>query len=163
MKETKDLTKVAVLGGDSTAMPRDQPMDTGLVAQMPEGVSLTTVDMGMDTSTFTDAGDHALESVGANYGLSMAALKHQLDKILLRRGREHIQERAHQSHHSEHEGRQAGAEDDETDQPDQHPGLSGKQGRAGHEQQRSADDQEQPPLDPHPRIEPLQQPHGSPS
>lgn len=77
LKETKSATKQTTISGDTSMMPRGQPLDTETPTQVPEGVTAQTVDMSMDTSTFTDAADHVLEGVGNNYGLSLAALKHQ--------------------------------------------------------------------------------------
>lgn len=77
LKETKSATTVPILSGDATTMARQQAMDTESVIEAPEGTSVTTVDMSMDTDIFTKAADHVLERTGNGYGLSMAALQHQ--------------------------------------------------------------------------------------
>ena len=77
LKETKSATKQTTISGDVTTAARGQSMDTEVASQFPEGVTASTVDMSMDTSLFTAAADYALERVGNNYGLSLAALKHQ--------------------------------------------------------------------------------------
>lgn len=77
LKETKSATKQTTISGDVTTAARNQSMDTEVPSHFPEGVTASTVDMSMDTSLFTAAGDHALARVGNNYGLSMGALTHQ--------------------------------------------------------------------------------------
>jgi len=76
-KETKSATKMPMFSGDTSNMPREQALDTELPIQAPEGVSVTTTDMAMDTSMFRDQGDHVLGRNGQGYGLSLAALTHQ--------------------------------------------------------------------------------------
>ena len=77
LKETKSATNVPIVSGDVTAAARAQAADTEVPVEVPEGTSVSTVDMSMDTSIFTDASDHVLERTGNGYGLSMAALQHQ--------------------------------------------------------------------------------------
>lgn len=77
LKETKSATTVPIISGDTTTMARQQAMDTESPIEAPEGTSVTTVDMSMDTEIFTKAADHVLERTGNGYGLSMAALQHQ--------------------------------------------------------------------------------------
>lgn len=77
IKETKSNTKQPIVSGDTTAMARSQAADSETPIEAPEGVSVTTVDMGTDPDAFIRPSDHVLERTGNNYGLSMAALKHQ--------------------------------------------------------------------------------------
>jgi hypothetical protein len=77
LKETKSATKVGVSAGDVSNAANGQAADTERWVQAPEGVQLSTLDMSMDTKTFTDAGNYALEKVGANHGLAMGVLTHQ--------------------------------------------------------------------------------------
>lgn len=77
MKETKDATKMTTMGGDVGNAAREQPLDTGAVNHVPDGVTVTTTDMSMDTSIFIDAADHILERVANGYGMSLAQLKNQ--------------------------------------------------------------------------------------
>ncbi len=77
IKETKSNTKQPIVSGDTTTMARAQAADSETPIEAPEGVSVSTVDMGTDPDMFIKASDHVLERAGNNYGLSMAALKHQ--------------------------------------------------------------------------------------
>jgi hypothetical protein len=77
LKETKSATKVPFISGDTSSMARSQAMDTETPIEAPEGVSVTTTDMGMDTGAFREMSDFALERTGNGYGLSMAGLTHQ--------------------------------------------------------------------------------------
>lgn len=77
LKETKSATTVPIISGDTTTMARAQAADTETPIEAPEGTSVSTVDMSMDTAIFTNASDHVLERTGNGYGLSMAALQHQ--------------------------------------------------------------------------------------
>ena len=77
LKETKSATTVPIISGDTTTMARQQAADTESPIEAPEGTSVTTVDMSMDTEIFTRAAEHVLERVGNSYGLSLTTLKHQ--------------------------------------------------------------------------------------
>lgn len=77
IKETKAATNQAVIQGDVTTAARGQAMDSESPIEIPDGSTVTTVELGTDTETHRAAADHALERAGNNYGLSMAALKHQ--------------------------------------------------------------------------------------
>jgi len=76
LKETKSATTQTIFAGDTTTATQGQANDTETAMHVPEGVSATTVDMSMDTGTFTKAADHALARVGGNYGLSMDLITH---------------------------------------------------------------------------------------
>ena len=75
MKETKDATKMTTMSGDVGNAARDQPLDTGVVNHVPDGVVASTTDMSMDTSIFIAAADHILERVANGYGMSLAMIK----------------------------------------------------------------------------------------
>lgn len=77
LKETKSNTKQPLISGDTSTMARAQASDSDVPIEAPEGVTVTTIDVGTDPEVFILASDHILERVGNNYGLSMAALKHQ--------------------------------------------------------------------------------------
>lgn len=76
-KETNTASRVPVVSGDTSAMPRGQDLDSASAFVAPEGVSITTVEIGTDIEVFMKAADHALERAGNNYGLSLANLTHQ--------------------------------------------------------------------------------------
>lgn len=77
VKETKSNTKQPIVGGDVSAMARGQVADSDVPIQIPEGVSVTTIDVGTDPGIFIEAADHALKRAAANYGLSMDMISHQ--------------------------------------------------------------------------------------
>lgn len=77
VKETKTATKVPVLSGDVTALARQQTADAEGGVELPEGSSMTTVDLGTDIDVYITAADHALERAGNNVGLSMDTLRNQ--------------------------------------------------------------------------------------
>lgn len=77
IKETRTASRVPVVQGDTSTMPRGVGMDSAEVMEAPEGTTITTVDIGTDIKVYMDAADHSLERAGNNYGLSLAALKHQ--------------------------------------------------------------------------------------
>ena len=77
IKETRTASRVPVFQGDSSTMARGMSMDSAEVMEAPEGTTITTVEIGTDIKVYMDAADHSLERAGNNYGLSLAALKHQ--------------------------------------------------------------------------------------
>jgi len=77
LKETKSATTLPVVSGDVSSAAHGQAADSERGIMAPEGTSITTVDMSMDTTMFTKAGDFALEKVGNNYGMAMGVLTHQ--------------------------------------------------------------------------------------
>lgn len=77
IKETKSATKQPIVSGDASTMARNQAADSETPIEAPEGVTVTTIDMGTDPAQFIKTSDHVLERTGNNYGLSMATLTHQ--------------------------------------------------------------------------------------
>lgn len=77
LKETKSATKQTILSGDLAGVARGQSADSEVPNQVSDGVAVNTVDMSMDLEMFRDTGDHALERVANNYGMSLALVKHQ--------------------------------------------------------------------------------------
>lgn len=77
IKETQATTKQPIATGDMSNATRGQIADSTEPTVLPEGVVVTTLDIGTDPEVFIKAGDHALERTGNNYGLSMGALTHQ--------------------------------------------------------------------------------------
>jgi len=77
LKETKSATKQTIVAGDVGSAIRDQPADSEVPSQIPDGVAVNTVDMSMDLTMFRDTIDHILESVANAYGMSAALVKHQ--------------------------------------------------------------------------------------
>ena len=78
VKETKSNTKQPIISGDATTMARAQAADSDIPIEAPEGVSVTTIDVGTDPSVFITAADHILERCGNNYGLSRSAMRHDM-------------------------------------------------------------------------------------
>lgn len=77
LKETKSNTKQPLVSGDTTTMARQQAADSESPIEAPEGVSVTTIDIGTNPEVFITAADHALQRAGNNYGLSMDLITHQ--------------------------------------------------------------------------------------
>lgn len=78
VKETKSNTKQPIISGDATTMAREQAADSDIPIEAPEGVSVTTIDVGTDPAVFITAADHILERCGNNYGLSRSAMRHDM-------------------------------------------------------------------------------------
>lgn len=77
VKETQATTKVPVAQGDMSMAARGQAAESDGMVALPEGASITTIEIGTDPDVFIKASDHALERTGNNYGLSMGAITHQ--------------------------------------------------------------------------------------
>lgn len=77
VKETRTASRVPVIQGDTSTMARGNGLDSSETFEAPEGTTVTTVEIGTDIKVYMDAADHSLERAGNNYGLSLAALKHQ--------------------------------------------------------------------------------------
>lgn len=77
MKESKSATKQAVLSGDTTTMARAQAADSEVPLEVPDGSSVSTLDMSMDLQPFRETSDHVLHHAGLNHGLSPGILDHQ--------------------------------------------------------------------------------------
>jgi hypothetical protein len=76
LKESKSATRTTVLSGDATRVARQQALDTTSLTELPEGVTLTPVDLSMDLAPFRDTADHILERAAANHGIPPAILHH---------------------------------------------------------------------------------------
>jgi hypothetical protein len=78
LKESKSANKQAYISGDTSAAALGQSADTEREVVLPEGVTVTVVDRGMDLKQFRDNADHVLERAAANHGLPPSVL-HQQD------------------------------------------------------------------------------------
>lgn len=78
IKESKSSNRQAYLTGDTSSAALGQSSDTEREVVLPEGVTVTVVDRGMDLAQFRDIADHILERAAANYGLPPSVL-HQRD------------------------------------------------------------------------------------
>lgn len=78
LKESKSANKQAYLSGDTSKATFGQSADTEREILLPEGVTVTVVDRGMDLKQFMDAEDHIAERAAANFGLPPGLL-HQSD------------------------------------------------------------------------------------
>ena len=78
LKETKSATKQEIVTGSTGGDARGTARDTDETREHAEGVSSTVVDMSMDPDQFIKPSDHVLERTGQNYGLSMGALRHDM-------------------------------------------------------------------------------------
>lgn len=77
IKEAQSTTRIPVTSGDMSTAARGQSGDSEAPVHLPEGATITTVEIGTDPKAFIDVGDHALERVGNGYGLPMSVLTHQ--------------------------------------------------------------------------------------
>ncbi len=71
LKEAKSATSSTVLQGDLSAATRGQGDDSEIPKSVPEGVTATTLDQGMDFLKFDDCAMRVTRSLGANHGVSM--------------------------------------------------------------------------------------------
>jgi hypothetical protein len=78
LKESKSANKQAYLTGDTSSATFGQSADTEREVVLPEGVTVTVVDRGMDLAQFRESADHVLERAAANHGLPPSVL-HQQD------------------------------------------------------------------------------------
>jgi hypothetical protein len=77
IKESKSANKQAYISGDTSNATFGQSSDTEREVILPEGVTVTVVDRGMDLKQFRDTADAALERAGANHGLPPSVLHHR--------------------------------------------------------------------------------------
>lgn len=77
IKESKSANKQAYISGDTSSATLGQSSDTEREVMLPEGVTVTVVDRGMDLKQYRDTADHALERAGANHGLPPSVLHQQ--------------------------------------------------------------------------------------
>jgi hypothetical protein len=78
LKESKSANNQAYVTGDTSRAAMGQTADTEHETIMPEGVTVQTVDRGMNLEQFTKIADHVLERAAANRGLPPSVL-HQRD------------------------------------------------------------------------------------
>jgi hypothetical protein len=78
VKESKSANQQAYISGDTSTATLGQSADTERETILPEGVSVQSVNRGMDLSQFRENADHALERAAANHGLPPSVL-HQRD------------------------------------------------------------------------------------
>lgn len=77
LKESKSANKQTYATGDTSMATFGQSSDTERETLLPEGVSISTVDRGMDLAIFRDNADHILERAAANHGLPPSVLHHR--------------------------------------------------------------------------------------
>ncbi|MHC4703585.1 MAG: hypothetical protein ACYTFQ_23730 [Planctomycetota bacterium] len=69
LKHQKSGTKMAVAQGDTSDMARGQPMDEESLLEAPDGVALSTLDMGADPDTYITAARAVIKQIAANRGI----------------------------------------------------------------------------------------------
>ncbi|MBP8235985.1 MAG: hypothetical protein KAY22_27220 [Rhizorhabdus sp.] len=77
LKESTSLNNQTYLTGDLSMAAQGQVADTTREATLPEGVSVQSVNRGVDLSQYRDTADHILERGGANHGLPPSVLHHR--------------------------------------------------------------------------------------
>lgn len=78
VKETKSANNQTYVTGDTSAAAMGQSADTEREAVLPEGVTIQSVDRGMDLDQFIQTANYILEGAAANHGLPPSVL-HQRD------------------------------------------------------------------------------------
>ena len=69
LKQQKSGTKQAVAQGDLADMATDQAMDEEHLLQVPDGVTVSVLDMGADPANYTNAARYVIKSIAANWGM----------------------------------------------------------------------------------------------
>jgi hypothetical protein len=69
MKAQKSGTRMAVATGDTSGMARDQPMDEEGVAEAPEGVALSSLDLRADPANYIEAARSVIKQIASNYSI----------------------------------------------------------------------------------------------
>jgi len=69
LKHQKSGTKMAYATGDTSNVPREQPMDPEGMLELGEGVSLGTLDLGADPKSYIDVGRAVIKQAAANHGI----------------------------------------------------------------------------------------------
>lgn len=77
IKETQATTRAPVINGDISTAARGQAADSDGPIHLPDGSSITSIELGTNPETFITAGDHALSRTGNSYGLAMDLMTHQ--------------------------------------------------------------------------------------
>jgi hypothetical protein len=77
LKESKSANKQTYLSGDVSKAAMGQPSDTETDVVLPEGVTATTIDRGMNLEQFTKNSREISETAGANHGLPPSVLQHR--------------------------------------------------------------------------------------
>lgn len=77
IKESKSANNQAYLTGDTSAATMGQSSDTEREILLPEGVTVQSVNRGLDLAQFKENADHVLERAAANHGLPPAVLHQQ--------------------------------------------------------------------------------------
>jgi hypothetical protein len=78
VKETKSANNQTYVTGDTSSAATGQSADTEREAVLPEGVTIQSVDRGMDLGQFIETANSILEAAAANHGLPPSVL-HQRD------------------------------------------------------------------------------------
>lgn len=78
VKETKSANNQTYVTGDTSAASMGQSADTEREAILPEGVTIQSVDRGMNLDQFIQTAMHIIETAAANHGLPPSVL-HQRD------------------------------------------------------------------------------------
>jgi hypothetical protein len=77
VKESKSANRQAYLSGDTSRAAFGQSADTEREVILPEGVTVTVVDRGMDQKPFRENADHIFERAAANHDLPPSVLYQQ--------------------------------------------------------------------------------------
>lgn len=76
LKEAKSATKQTILQGDGSRITRNQPDDTEIPIELPEGVQAQVVDRGMAFLDFDNAARRVADAASANHGVAPEVTHH---------------------------------------------------------------------------------------
>ena len=77
VKESKSVSKQTALSGDLTTTASGQSQETETDLQLGDGVTVQSIDRGVDLDQFMRTADHIIERAAANYGIPPAVLRHE--------------------------------------------------------------------------------------
>lgn len=77
LKESKSLVHQTVLQGDLSTAVRDQAQDTERDLVLPEGVTATSLDRGVDLQQYIAVAREIIDVCGTNHGIAPALMRHE--------------------------------------------------------------------------------------
>ena len=93
------------------------------------------------------------------FGIGSALLKDAVHEVLQVPRRDDFKQRPDDQPHAEHQQDQPRHQEDQAGQPQEETPFERQQGGADAKDEHPRDGEKQPPLDPHPRIQPFEEMH----
>jgi hypothetical protein len=75
IKHQRGGTRVPYATGDTSRVPRGQPMEEETVYELGEGVQLNTLDLGANPQSYIDVAEYFISGVAANHGIPESVFK----------------------------------------------------------------------------------------